>query len=295
MVPLVRMRLHDAARQLLEVQAADGLDVARLQAELLYGEAAGWDRARVIAAGSEAAEPATLTRFERLLARGLRQEPLAYILGRREFYSLSFEVGPGVLVPRPETETLVEAALAAVREHPCFRREERAVRIVDAGTGCGAVAFAVARAEPAAQVIATDSSAAALAYAGRNRSRLGLEARVTLLTGDLLDPVTEPIDVVVANLPYVPAAEYEALPPVIREYEPREAVDGGADGLDVIRALIERLPSHLSEHSAAVLLEIGAGQAGAVSELLAGAIGGEARTHRDLFGMQRVVEVRHGY
>ncbi len=295
MPPRLGERLHEAARRLLEARAADGLDVARLQAELLYGEAAGWDRARVIAAGSDAPEPATLSRFEQLLERGLRQEPLAYILGRREFYSLTFEVGPGVLVPRPETETLVEAALAAVREHPSFRRQGRAVRIVDAGTGCGAVAFAVARHEPAAHVIATDSSAAALAYAGRNRRRLGLQERVTMLTGDLLDPVTEPLDVVVANLPYIPTAEYEALPPVIREYEPREAVDGGADGLDVIRALIERLPSHVNEDSVAVLLEIGAGQAVAVSELLADAVDGETRTHRDLFGMRRVVEARRGY
>ena len=288
----MRTLLHEAARELLRERVADDLDEARLQADLLYARAAGRDRAQVIAAGPEAPEQATLARFERLLERRLGAEPLAYILGEREFYGLGFEVGPGVLIPRPETETLVEATLAAVGAHP---RAGRRVRVADVGTGCGAIALAVANHAPAATVFATDSSTAALAYAGRNSQCLGLTERVVLLAGDLLGPAPAPLDVVAANLPYVPTAEYETLPPHIREHEPRAAVDGGEDGLVLIRALVRQLPGRLADDAAAVLLEVGAGQSGVVTELLVDAIGGEPRTHRDLLGTRRVVEVRVGY
>ena len=253
---------------------------------------AGWDRARVIAAGSESPQQQDLAGFEALLRRRLAREPLAYILGRREFYGLTFEVGPGVLIPRPETETLVEATLEAIRAHP---RARRLVRIADAGAGCGAIALAVARHAPAAQVVATDSSTEALAWAGRNRRRLGLIERVVLLAGDLLEPIAEPIDVVAANLPYIPTEEYERLPPEIRAHEPRLAVDGGEDGLEAVRALIAQLPAHLAEGPVAVLLELGSSQTGHTAELLVAAIGGEAEVHRDLAGNRRVVEVRRGY
>ena len=246
----------------------------------------------MIANGSDVPEVETLARFERLLERRLEHEPLAYILGRREFYGLTFEVGPGVLIPRPETETLVEATLAAAREHP---RARRLVRIADVGTGSGAVALAVAQHLPAAHVFAIDSSTEALAVAGRNRQRFGLTERVVLLAGELLEPASEPFDVVAANLPYIPTSEYEALSPEIRQHEPRVSVDGGEDGLDLIRALAAQLPAHLAEDAAAVLLEVGAGQAGVVGDLLASAVGGEPRMHRDLMGTRRVVEVRRGY
>ena len=292
MPPRIRGRLHEAARRLMAAQAAGDLDEGHLEAELLYGEAAGLDRAQVIAAGAEVPEPETLARFGALLERRLGHEPLAYILGRREFYGLTFAVGPGVLVPRPETETLVEATLAAVHEHPGARR---VVRAADVGTGCGAVALAVAKHAPNAKLFATEASSEALAYAGRNRKRFGLVERVVLLTGDLLEPVGEPLDVVAANLPYVPAWEFEALPAVIREHEPALAVDGGEDGLALFQRLFRQLPRHLAEGPHAVLLEVGAGQATIVSELLVAAIGGEPRTHRDLLGIRRVVEVRVGY
>ena len=292
MPPRIRGRLHEAARRLMAAQAAGDLDEGHLEAELLYGEAAGLDRAQVIAAGAEVPEPETLARFGALLERRLGHEPLAYILGRREFYGLTFAVGPGVLVPRPETETLVEATLAAVHEHPGARR---VVRAADVGTGCGAVALAVAKHAPNAKLFATEASSEALAYAGRNRKRFGLVERVVFLTGDLLEPVGEPLDVVAANLPYVPAWEFEALPAVIREHEPALAVDGGEDGLALFQRLFRQLPQHLAEGPHAVLLEVGAGQATIVSELLVAAIGGEPRTHRDLLGIRRVVEVRVGY
>lgn len=296
MPPRINGRLLEAARQLIEVHAADDLDEGRLEAELLYGEASGLDRVQVLARGAEVPETDVLGRFEALLLRRLAHEPLAYILGRREFYGLTFEVGPGCLVPRPETETLVEAALAAIHDHPNARR---LVRVADAGTGSGAIALSVARHAPEAKVFATDASTEALAWAGRNRKRLGLEERVVLLTGDLLEPIGEPLDIVLANLPYIPSDEVEALPEAIRSHEPRLAVDGGPDGLDPYRALCAQLPAHLVEGPRAVLVEVGSGQATFAADLIASALGGgsalDVRYHRDLAGTRRVVEVRQGY
>ena len=205
--------LLQAARGLVAIWAAESLDEGRLEADLLYGEAAGLSRAQVIAAGRERPPPEARSRFDALLRRRMAREPLAYILGRREFHGLTFEVGPGALIPRPETETLAEASLAAIREHPSARR---IVRIADAGTGSGAVALAIARHAPSAKIFATDASTEALAWAGRNRARLGLMERVVLLAGDLLEPIGEPLDVVAANLPYIPTEEYERLPAEIR-------------------------------------------------------------------------------
>ncbi|MSP22787.1 MAG: peptide chain release factor N(5)-glutamine methyltransferase [Dehalococcoidia bacterium] len=302
MPPRINGRLIEAARQLIEARAADDLDEGRLEAELLYAEAAGWDRVRVLASGAEVPEFEVLARFEALLDRRLAHEPLAYILGRREFYGLTFEVGPGCLVPRPETETLVEAALAAIREHP---HAHRLVRVADVGTGSGAVALAVAKHALQAEVFATDASTEALEWAGRNRAHLGLTDRVVLLTGDLLEPIGEPLDVVLANLPYIPTEEVERLPEVIRTHEPRLAVDGGEDGLDLYRRLAEQLPSHLAEGVSAVLIEVGSGQASFAADVLTNAlvlrqaqgerIGLDVRYHRDLAGTRRVVEVRRGY
>ncbi len=291
MPPRIRDRVHEAARRLVQAGASGDLDEGRLEAELMYGEVAGWDRAKVLAEGSEAPQPDTLTAFEQLLERRLAHEPLAYILGRREFYGLTFEVGPGVLIPRPETETLVEAALEAIREHPNARR---VVRVADVGTGCGSIACTIAKHAPSAEVFATDSSTEALAYAGRNRERLGLRDRIVLLAGPLLEPLSAPVDVIATNLPYIPTAEWAELPPELHDAEPRIAFDGGADGLDLLRGLAEQLPDHLADGPAAVLIEVGAGQADAVGALFE-PFADAVRTHRDLLGIERVVEARRGY
>jgi release factor glutamine methyltransferase len=292
MASLLRDLLHSAARQLVDIGAADDIDAARLEVEVLYGEAAGLDRAAVIARGGNVPSADALERFEALLARRLAREPLAYILGRRECYGMTFEVGSGVLIPRPETETLIEAGLAAVREHPNARR---IVRVADVGTGSGVVALAIAKHALTAKVYGLDVSTAALAVAGRNRKRFALMERVVLLAGDLMESLPERVDVVVANLPYVPAAEIDRLAPEVRDWEPRSALDGGTDGLEVIRALCAQLPEHLTDGPRAVLLEVGARQAPEISALLRAAAGGEVRVHRDLAGIERVVEVRAGY
>lgn len=294
---LVRELLHEAAQRLQAVHAADDMDDARLQVELLYGLATGLDRARVIAAGSDVASPAAAEAFATLMERRIQHEPLAYILGRREFYGMTFEVGPGCLVPRPETETLVEAALDAIRAHPNARR---LVRVADIGTGSGAIALSVARHAPNAQVFAVDVSTEALQWAGRNMRRFGLQDRVVLLAGDLAEPLLEPVDVLLANLPYVPTEEFEALPAQIREREPRIAVEGGPEGVELIARLAGQLDAHLAPVAAAIF-EVGAGQISWVEELVtralteAGRTGLDVRRHRDLRGIRRVLEVRAGY
>ena len=291
--PSLGERLHAAAEELLTAGASHDLDEARLEVELLYGQAAGLTRAQVIAASRDPADATHIDAFEALMERRRGREPLAYILGRREFYGLTFEVGPGVLIPRPETETLVEATLAAIREHPNARR---LVRVADVGTGCGAVALSVSRHAPSAKVFATDASTEALAWAGRNRRRFGLLDRVVLLTGDLLEPIGEPLDVVAANLPYIPTDEYEDLPAEIRAGEPRLAVDGGDTGVDIVRSLVDQLPDHIADGPVAVLLELGGGQHGLVGDWVVEALGGgDVEVHRDLAGNRRVLEVRRGY
>ena len=291
----LRETLRQAAERLVVGHAAEDLDDGVLQADLLYAEASGLDRAQVMAATEGA--PDALAKFTELLGRRLNHEPLAYILGRREFYGRTFEVGPGCLVPRPETEELVEAALTAVREHP---RAKRLVRVADIGTGSGIIGLSVAAHAPNTKVWCVDVSTEALQWAGKNMRRHGLQDRVVLLAGDLLEPLTEPIDVLCANLPYVPTEDYEGLPPQIREREPRIAVEGGVTGIELIRRLTEQMVSHLALE-AAVLLEVGAGQMSWVEDLAVTALTEAGRevtkveAHRDLYGIRRCLEVRTGY
>ena len=294
---LVRDLVHGAAQRLQAVHAADGIDDSRLQVELLYGLATGLDRVHVIAAGSDAAPPAGVEAFEALMERRLQHEPLAYILGKREFFGMTFEVGPGCLVPRPETETLVEAALEAIKAHPSARR---LVRVADIGTGSGAIALSVAQHSPNAKVYAVDVSTEALQWAGKNMRRFGLQDRVVLLAGDLAESLSEPIEVLLANLPYVSTDEFETLPAQIREREPRVAVEGGPQGVELIARLAQQLDSHLSPVAAAIF-EVGAGQITWAEEIVTRALSEAGRTaldvryHRDLRGIRRVLEVRVGY
>lgn len=293
----LRALLQDAANLLIAAHAAEDADDGRLQAELLYAEASGLERTQVIAAGASEPASVALEVFRPLLERRANHEPLAYILGRREFYGHTFLVGPGCLVPRPETEESVEAALAAVREHPDTKR---LVRVADIGTGSGAIGLSIAVHAPNTKVWCTDVSTEALQWAGKNMRRFGLEDRVVLLTGDLLEPLDQPIDVLCANLPYVPTLDYEGLPPQIRDREPRVAVEGGTTGIEIIERLCDQLHAHLSEQ-AAVILEVGAGQMAWVEDLVVTALTTAGREvtkteqHRDLRGIRRCLEVRTGY
>jgi release factor glutamine methyltransferase len=276
----VREALSGAADAL----EAAGVDSPRLDAELLLAEASGWDRAR-FATEPEAGVPADAARrFGELVRRRLRREPIAYILGRKGFRSIELEIDRRVLVPRPETELLVELAL-----------ELRPRRVLDLGTGSGAVALAIAAELPGCEVAATDISAAALEVARGNAARLGLGERVKLVEG-MLPPDLGRFGLLVANLPYVGEAEWSTLEPEVTEWEPREALLAGLDGLDAIRTVLPECVRCLSRYAArsatargVLALEVGVEQAGAVAELLRDAGLGEIETRRDLAGIERVV------
>jgi release factor glutamine methyltransferase len=255
-----------------------GVETPRFDAELLLAEATGWDRVR-LAAEPEAGVPADAARrFGEMVRRRLRREPVAYILGRKGFRSIELAVDRRVLVPRPETELLVEFAV-----------ELRPRRVLDIGTGSGAIALAIADELPECEVMATDTSPAALEVARANCRRLGLTERVELIEA-MLPPDPGPLDLIVANLPYVAEAEWGELEPEVTRWEPREALLAGPDGLDAIRSLLaERALPSLGRERMALALEVGAGQAGPVAGLLRETGFATVETHADLAGIERVV------
>jgi release factor glutamine methyltransferase len=251
--------------------AAAGSESPRLDAELLLAEALGPTRTALYMTGPAALEPAARERFEEMVARRAEREPAAYILGRKPFRHIELEVDRRVLIPRPETELLVEVGL----ELP------PGARVADIGTGSGAIALALADERPDLAVTGIDASADALVLARDNARRLGLD--VVFLEGDLL--VGGPYDAVLANLPYVRDGEREELPPEITRFEPAEALYGGPDGLDVIRRLVGQAAGAVP----LIALEVGARQAGAVEALLRDGGFGSVERRRDLAGHERVV------
>jgi len=239
---------------------AEGLDTPRLDAELLLGHVLGLTRAKIHAHPNRRLDAAELDSYRELIERRRQHEPVAYIIGHKEFYGLDFYVDRRVLIPRPETELLVEKGLEIGRaaSHP--------LTIADVGTGSGAIAISLAVHLPQAIIYALDASSDALEVAALNRRCHGVEGRVHLLQGDLLSPLPKPVDLIVANLPYVSEVEWDLLPRTIMAYEPRSALDGGPDGLDAIRRLLAQARSYLKPQ-AKILLEIGAAQGAAVADL----------------------------
>jgi release factor glutamine methyltransferase len=277
--------VRDALGGAFDALRAAGVEDPRLDAEVLLAEATGWERAR-LAAEPEAGVPAGAgRRFGEMVRRRLRREPVAYILGRRGFRRIELAVDRRALIPRPETELLVEVAL-----------EREPATVLDVGTGSGAVALAIADELPACEVTATDTSAAALEVARANAERLGLAGRARFLGGSV--PEGEAFDLIVANLPYVAAPDWQSLQPEITQWEPREALLAGPDGLDAIRALLApnrgRSSSRYAERTTtavggAIVLEVGEGQAAAVGDLLRSAGFASIEARRDLAGIERVV------
>jgi len=218
----IRAALLQAAAELTPVT-----DVPRLEAEVLLAHVLDNSRAVLFTHPERSLSPAQLDHYQALVRRRAVDYPLPYLTGHVEFYGLEFEVTPEVLIPRPETETLVELALA--------RRPRSAV---DVGTGSGCIAVSLAVRLPEARIYATEISPAALAVALRNAERHGVAERVHFLVGDLLSPCPGPVDLIVSNPPYVATGEWASLPASVREYEPRLALEGGPDGLDVVRRLL---------------------------------------------------------
>ncbi len=269
---------------------AAGVDSPRLDAELLLAEATGSGRAALAADPGAPVEGAAARSFAEMVRRRLRREPVAYIVGGRGFRRIELAVDRRVLIPRPETELLVELAL-----------ELEPATALDVGTGSGAVALALAEELPGCRVTATDTSTAALEVARANAARLGLAAPVEFLEGTL-PPGPVEFDLVLANLPYVAEGDWPSLQPEITRWEPREALLAGPDGLDAYRSLAAairertspRIPGRSTFTCRAVGVEVGEGQAEAVGAMLAEAGFGGVETRRDLAGIERVVVGRRG-
>jgi release factor glutamine methyltransferase len=248
--------LRDAAAWAARQFPPNTTDTPRLDAELLLAYCLGWDRARLHAYPEQSLSPEQRHDFETLTHRHAQGEPLAYLLGHQEFFGLDFFVDNRVLIPRPETELLVEEAIAwlQMREPDCKR-----LLVADVGTGSGAIAISLAVACRRLTLYATDVSAGALKVAASNAQRHSVADRLRLLHGNLLEPLPEPVHLIAANLPYVSEAEMAQLPPHIARFEPCLALDGGPDGLAVIERLLTQAETYL-QPKGAILLEIGAAQ-----------------------------------
>ena len=242
------------------MNAGISANLATLDAEVLARQVLGWDRARFLTDRNEKASSVFLLQYEPLVARRERREPVSYILGTREFWGLPFEVGPDVLIPRPETEFIVEETIA-------LTGKESSPLIVDVGTGSGCIAIALAREIPGARVIATDVSKYALEVARRNALRHDVANRITFVETSFLDGIEETADVIVSNPPYVPAVSQPALTPEVRDYEPAVAVFGGEDGLDGLRSVVEGAAQHLKP-GGWLVMEFGCGQDDCVTDLV---------------------------
>ncbi len=281
--------IQDALVWATERLATAGCETPRLDAEILLCECAGVERAHLLAHSNDAVPADAWPRFQAWVARREKREPIAYITGHREFYGLDFAVTPAVLVPRPETEHVVEEVLAVVRMR---RRGNQPVLIADVGTGSGAIAITLAVHLPHAQVCALDSSREALEVAWRNAERHGVLHRMCLVQSDLLEHLPWAVDILVANLPYIADKEWPELAPEIRVHEPVHALRGGANGLDLIRRLMGQAPAHIRP-SGAVVLEIGAGQAAEVRRVAQAAFpSAQIRVAQDYAGLDRVVIIQ---
>ena len=278
--------IDKAARRL----AACGIESARLDAQLLMAAAAGVTREAAVT-GSVDLSPATLDKFDAMIARREKREPIAYLLGRKEFYSLDFEVSPAVLIPRPESEIVVAAALKFIAGAPD-------ARVLDIGTGSGAIAIAIAVNAPRMRGTAVDISADAIAVASRNAQHHRVEDRVTIRRADcfeILDggPALGFFELIVSNPPYLDDAEIAALEPEVRAFEPRVALSAGAGGLDILRAIAAGAARHLASDGE-LIVEVAAGQAAVVAKLVEEAGLRVVSVINDFAGHPRVVRARRG-
>jgi len=256
-------------------------DAPYLETEVLLAYVLGTSRTSLLAHPERVLTPDQLSIYQSLVRRRASDYPLPYLTGRVEFYGLEFEVTPEVLIPRPETETLVNLALA-----------RGPATVVDVGTGSGCVAVSLAVHLPETIICAIEISPAALAVARRNVERHSVTGRVQLLVGDVLNPRPGPVDLIVSNPPYIPTGQCASLPASVRDHEPRLALDGGLDGLALIRRLLAQAPAVLHP-GGGLLIEIGAYQ-GEAAVYLARTYFPQAtvRVHPDLAGRDRVLEIQ---
>ena len=282
------VRIAAVRRGLATRFLAGGIDSPDLDARLLVGHALGLDHASLVRDGDRRLGGADIAGIEALAARRLAGEPVARITGVKEFWGLPFQVTPAVLVPRPDTETVVETALALIDRDGA---RSRRLRVVDLGTGSGAILIALLHELPDARGIGTDCDAGPLATARANAGRLGVASRASFVACDFGAALAGGADLVVANPPYVATGEIAALAPEVRHFDPRRALDGGPDGLRAYRAIAADA-GRLLAPGAHLVMEVGAGQADAVSALAAVAGLGAIAVAPDLAGIGRVVSAR---
>lgn len=278
--------IAQARRALTDALREAGIDTPDVDARLLIGEALRLDHTALVSRGDEAITPERIAAIEALAARRLAREPVARILGRREFWSLSLKVTPDVLVPRPDTETLVERALDHVVKNGL--RVER-LRLLDIGTGTGALLLALLSELPNASGIGTDISPAAVRIAQENAHALDLATRASFVTGRYAAGASGPFDIIISNPPYIARGEIDTLAPEVRDHDPRLALDGGDDGLTAYRGVITEARPLLAP-TGRLILELGAGQAPAVTALVEAAglmLYGEPQN--DLAGIPRAL------
>lgn len=282
---IVREALAGAERRL----AAAGVETPKGDAQWIAAAALGVNRSVLLSHADDEFPDGTLERFDGMVQRRERREPLAYVLGTVAFRGLDLEIGPGAFVPRPETEMTAGRAIERARERARHHRP----CVVDVGAGCGAIALAVAAEVPEARVYATEPVGAARGWALRNLARTGL--RVTLLPGYMLDPLHPAlggcVDVVVSNPPYLADEAWESLPDEVRRYEPRDAVIGGPSGLEVVLDLLDEVRMWLAP-GGWLVVEIDPSQAERLSRLLATIGYEDVSVIQDLAGRARVVEAR---
>ena len=292
------LELIDWSRQYLSDK---GFENTRLETELLLGHALSLPRIELYLNYDRQMSDGELARYKTLLKRRLEREPVQYVIGSAAFMLAEFEVNPAVLIPRPETEALTEAAMELL-EDAGFERARRGSEpegartrealVADVGTGSGAIAVTIAQAFPDARVFATDASAEALEVAARNAERADVSERIEFLEGELLEPLRAQrldgrLSALVSNPPYVRSSDIESLPREIRDFEPHRALDGGPDGLDCLRVMAQDGPAFLAA-GGAVALEVGDGQASVVAGLLRDSLG-VSEIRRDYAGRERIV------
>lgn len=274
----------DCLRSAEERLVAAGIDTARLDAEILLSHVIGCRRMALYGMGDKVPDGETLSRFQALVDRRASKEPVAYILGEQEFWSLSFKVTPATLIPRPDTETLVEAVLSAIADKP-------GLRLLDLGTGSGCILLSLLSELEGATGTGVDINAAAAAVALENAARLRLSSRAKFLTSNWFECILKPdegFDVIVSNPPYIPSADIAGLMPDVREFEPVGALDGGEDGLGPYRLIAAKAPDFLAE-GGLLAVEVGIRQADDVARLFeqTGLI--DIAIRKDLAGIDRVV------
>lgn len=290
-----KLTIREALQRACSVFEQKGLESSRQEAEVLFSLVLGMDRLKILLEGEMVPPPSQAIRLENAVLRRAGGEPTAYIAGSREFYGLEFTVNPEVLIPRPESELLIESALGWAGQSRHGRGE--GVAAVDLGTGSGNLAITLAVHLPRARIIALDISAQALETARENARRHGVEGRISWCCSDYFSALSTrcplpKFNLVISNPPYIPREDLSKLPLTVSGFEPRQALDGGADGLDGYRKILSGLPRHLVL-PALVVVEIGAGQSRAVAGLFkASGLFQQVLVDNDYQGRPRVV---HGF